>query len=230
MPNSFKLEALLFDLDGTLADTVVQLAKASKQAVETIGLNPPLLEQVKDYVGNGVNMLLARCIKGSFDAKVEDIDTTLFKRAREVFNEKYTKGLSENYRLYDGVTNGLELFKSKNLKLAVVTNKPHMFAIPLLKHMGIYDKFDFILAGEVLSKRKPDPYPLEYTLEKLNIKKENALMIGDSNNDILAGQRAGVKTAFLSYGYNRLDEKELHFDYRFDNFNDLTDFIIKQIG
>ena len=61
MPNSFKLEALLFDLDGTLADTVVQLAKASKQAVEAIGLNPPLLEQVKDYVGNGVNMLLARC-------------------------------------------------------------------------------------------------------------------------------------------------------------------------
>lgn len=218
-------KALLFDLDGTLANTIPQLAIAASKSAVAIGLNPPSVETTKGFVGNGVNMLLARVIAGRFDVELKDVDASLLKRAREVFNVEYTKGLDKDYNLYEGVKEGLEYFKSRGIKLAVVTNKPQMFALPLLGCMGIKDCFDFILGGEVIPERKPDPAPLYYVLDKLQVSKDDAVMVGDSNNDIEAGNNANMTTVFFSYGYNRKDPKELKFDYSFDSFNELTALI-----
>ena len=206
-------KALLFDLDGTLANTIPQLAIAASKSAVAIGLNPPSVETTKGFVGNGVNMLLARVIAGRFDVELKDVDPSLLKRARDVFNVEYTKGLDKDYNLYEGVKEGLEYFKSRGIKLAVVTNKPQMFALPLLSYMGIKDYFDFILGGEVIPERKPDPTPLYYVLDKLQVSKDDAVMVGDSNNDIEAGNNANMTTVFFSYGYNRKDPKELKFDY-----------------
>ena len=170
-------------------------------------------------------MLLARVIAGRFDVELKDVDASLLKRARDVFNVEYTKGLDKDYNLYEGVKEGLEFFKSRGIKLAVVTNKPQMFALPLLSYMGIKDYFDFILGGEVIPERKPDPTPLYYVLDKLKLSKDDAVMVGDSNNDIEAGNNANMTTVFFSYGYNRKDPKELKFDYCFDSFNELTALI-----
>ena len=205
-------KALLFDLDGTLANTIPQLAIAASKSAVAIGLNPPSVETTKGFVGNGVNMLLARVIAGRFDVELKDVDPSLLKRARDVFNVEYTKGLDKDYNLYEGVKEGLEYFKSRGIKLAVVTNKPQMFALPLLSYMGIKDYFDFILGGEVIPERKPDPTPLYYVLDKLQVSKDDAVMVGDSNNDIEAGNNANMTTVFFSYGYNRKDPKELKFD------------------
>ena len=202
-------KALLFDLDGTLANTIPQLAIAASKSAVAIGLNPPSVETTKGFVGNGVNMLLARVIAGRFDVELKDVDPSLLKRARDVFNVEYTKGLDKDYNLYEGVKEGLEYFKSRGIKLAVVTNKPQMFALPLLSYMGIKDYFDFILGGEVIPERKPDPTPLYYVLDKLQVSKDDAVMVGDSNNDIEAGNNANMTTVFFSYGYNRKDPKEL---------------------
>ncbi len=218
-------KALLFDLDGTLANTIPQLAIAASKSAVAIGLNPPSVETTKGFVGNGVNMLLARVIAGRFDVELKDVDPSLLKRARDVFNVEYTKGLDKDYNLYEGVKEGLEYFKSRGIKLAVVTNKPQMFALPLLSYMGIKDYFDFILGGEVIPERKPDPTPLYYVLDKLQVSKDDAVMVGDSNNDIEAGNNANMTTVFFSYGYNRKDSKELKFDYGFDSFNELTALI-----
>lgn len=218
-------KALLFDLDGTLANTIPQLAIAASKSAVAIGLNPPSVETTKGFVGNGVNMLLARVIAGRFDVELKDVDPSLLKRARDVFNVEYTKGLDKDYNLYEGVKEGLEYFKSRGIKLAVVTNKPQMFALPLLSYMGIKDYFDFILGGEVIPERKPDPTPLYYVLDKLQVSKDDAVMVGDSNNDIEAGNNANMTTVFFSYGYNRKDPKELKFDYGFDSFNELTALI-----
>lgn len=218
-------KALLFDLDGTLANTIPQLAIAASKSAVAIGLNPPSVETTKGFVGNGVNMLLARVIAGRFDVELKDVDPSLLKRARDVFNVEYTKGLDKDYNLYEGVKEGLEYFKSCGIKLAVVTNKPQMFALPLLSYMGIKDYFDFILGGEVIPERKPDPTPLYYVLDKLQVSKDDAVMVGDSNNDIEAGNNANMTTVFFSYGYNRKDPKELKFDYVFDSFNELTALI-----
>lgn len=218
-------KALLFDLDGTLANTIPQLAIAASKSAVAIGLNPPSVETTKGFVGNGVNMLLARVIAGRFDVELKDVDPSLLKRARDVFNVEYTKGLDKDYNLYEGVKEGLEYFKSRGIKLAVVTNKPQMFALPLLSYMGIKDYFDFILGGEVIPERKPDPTPLYYVLDKLQVSKDDAVMVGDSNNDIEAGNNANMTTVFFSYGYNRKDPKELKLDYVFDSFNELTALI-----
>lgn len=218
-------KALLFDLDGTLANTIPQLAIAASKSAVAIGLNPPSVETTKGFVGNGVNMLLARVIAGRFDVELKDVDPSLLKRARDVFNVEYTKGLDKDYNLYEGVKDGLEYFKSRGIKLAVVTNKPQMFALPLLSYMGIKDYFDFILGGEVIPERKPDPTPLYYVLDKLQVSKDDAVMVGDSNNDIEAGNNANMTTVFFSYGYNRKDPKELKFDYGFASFNELTSLI-----
>lgn len=218
-------KALLFDLDGTLANTIPQLAIAASKSAVAIGLNPPSVETTKGFVGNGVNMLLARVIAGRFDVELKDVDPSLLKRARDVFNVEYTKGLDKDYNLYEGVKEGLEYFKSRGIKLAVVTNKPQMFALPLLSYMGIKDYFDFILGGEVIPERKPDPTPLYYVLDKLQVSKDDAVMVGDSNNDIEAGNNANMTTVFFSYGYNRKDPKELKFDYGFASFNELTSLI-----
>lgn len=189
-------KALLFDLDGTLANTIPQLAIAASKSAVAIGLNPPSVETTKGFVGNGVNMLLARVIAGRFDVELKDVEPSLLKRARDVFNVEYTKGLDKDYNLYEGVKEGLEYFKSRGIKLAVVTNKPQMFALPLLSYMGIKDYFDFILGGEVIPERKPDPTPLYYVLDKLQVSKDDAVMVGDSNNDIEAGNNANMTTVF----------------------------------
>ena len=215
-------KALLFDLDGTLANTIPQLAIAASKSAVAIGLNPPSVETTKGFVGNGVNMLLARVIAGRFDVELKDVDPSLLKRARDVFNVEYTKGLDKDYNLYEGVKEGLEYFKSRGIKLAVVTNKPHMFALPLLSYMGIKDYFDFILGGEVIPERKPDPTPLYYVLDKLQVSKDDAVMVGDSNND---HNQTLILQDLFSYGYNRKDPKELKFDYGFDSFNELTALI-----
>ena len=225
MNNNNVPQALLFDLDGTLADTIVQLAKAARATASKLNLQIPSLQSTKEYVGNGVNMLLARVIKGKFDTSLEDIDRDLLKKARDIFNLEYMQGLKSDYALYPGVIEGLEYFKSIKLKLAVVTNKPQMFAIPLLEHMGIYDYFDYVLAGEVLPKRKPDPLPLLYTLEQLKVDKNSAWMIGDSDNDIIAANNAQIKSVFFTYGYNRALIENIKSDYKFDKFSSLTDLI-----
>ena len=102
-----------------------------------------------------------------------------------------------------------------------------MFAIPLLKCMGISKYFDYVLAGEVIDKRKPDPKPIFYTLEQLKVDKNSAWMIGDSDNDIIAANNAGITSVFFTYGYNRGDSKKMHYDYKFDKFSQLTDLIKK---
>lgn len=218
-------KAMLFDLDGTLADTIPQLAKAAHKSAAAIGISAPDIKTTQSYVGNGVNLLLTRVIAGRFDVTIDDIDKDVLLKARAVFNEEYTKGLSSDYTVYDGVVEGLKYFKQRGIKLAVVTNKPQVFAIPLLKYMGIFEYFDFVLGGEVLDERKPSPKPLLYCLDKLNVSYNDAIMVGDSDNDIIAGNNAKLCTVFFTYGYNRKNVEELDIDYSFDSFSQLTDII-----
>ena len=250
---------LIFDLDGTLADTLPQLALAASQACEAAGLKAPTLEQAKSFVGNGVTLLLSRAIVGSrkivahtdpitlaslakadvanisekalsenvqvHEVTPEDIDPALLREVRANFDKFYTATLHENFTLYSGVKEGLSYFKQSGIKLAVCTNKPQMFALPLLKYMGISQYFDFILGGEVLSRRKPDPSPVLYVCGRLGLYPWQCAMIGDSENDVFAAQNAQMSSVFLSYGYFTGDPATINPDYEFDNFNDFMALI-----
>lgn len=245
---------IIFDLDGTLADTLPQLALAASQACEAVGLKAPTLEQAKSFVGNGVTLLLSRAIVGSrkiathkepislatlasvkdqflishgdlHEVQPEDIDPALLLNVRTQFNHFYTAGLHENFTLYSGVKEGLEHFKQEGIKLAVCTNKPQMFADPLLKFMGLSQYFDFILGGEVLSRRKPDPSPVLYVCGRLGLYPWQCAMVGDSENDIFAAQNAQMMSVFLSYGYFTGDPDTISPDHEFDNFDDFSALI-----
>lgn len=216
-------EAVLFDLDGTLANTLPQLALAARQASEDTGIKPPSIEEARSYVGNGTNMLLSRCIAGRVKFAPGEVDPQLLKKVRAAYNIRYMQGLADNYQLYEGVPGVLDTLRQRGIRLAVVTNKPQMFADPLLKYMGLYSKFDLVLGGEVLETRKPDPGPLLYVLEKLGCRPEHSAMVGDSDNDMLAGKRAGMTCVFMTYGFYSGDPDALVLDYKFDSFLRLRD-------
>ncbi len=217
---------LIFDLDGTLAHTLPQLALAAQAVARALDIKVPDSRTVANFVGNGVTMLLARTIAGRMDVDLAQIPSDMQRQARELFNQFYTAGLSENFMVYPGVAEGLARFKELGLLCAVVTNKPESFARPLLGYMQLSCHLDFILGGEVLPVRKPDPEPLFYVCRQLGVDPACALMVGDSVNDIQAGQNAGMPTAAFTYGYNGgHDVREFAPDYVFDHFEQLTSLI-----
>lgn len=223
---SVRPSLIMFDLDGTLAHTLPQLALAAQQVAKALHIRVPTTEEVSTYVGNGVTMLLARTLAGRFDVTVNDVDSSLQKQARELFNRFYKEGLKENFAVYPHVTEGLQNFRDMGIKLAVVTNKPDMFARPLLGYMGLAPYFDLILGGEILDKRKPDPTPLYYVCDKLGVPYDRALMVGDSVNDIQAGHNAHIPVVAFTYGYNGgHDVRESNPAYVFDSFAQLTELI-----
>lgn len=218
----FLPEGMLFDLDGTLADTIPQLALAAQNTARTLKIEVPALDVVKSYVGNGVQMLLARVILKRKDITLSDVDPALLGRARSIFNEIYKKGLSENYEIYPHVKETLVLLRDFGVKLAVCTNKPMMFAEPLLRYMDLTDYFDFILGGEVIKERKPDPAPLLHVCKQLKVTASRSVMVGDSDNDILGGKRAGMLTVFIEGGYYFGDIDAIGPDFKIQNYQQLA--------
>ncbi len=222
-----KPQAILFDLDGTLAHTLPQLSLAVSRVAEHMNLPIPDKETMSSFVGNGVAMLLGRVILGRHDISLDEVPADKMAEARQLFNVFYREGLAQNFEVYPGVVEGLQYFSEQGIKLAVVTNKPHIFASPLIGFMGLQPYFSEVLGGEVLKERKPDPKPLLYVLDKLGVAPEHALMVGDSINDVKAGQNAHTATVAFTYGYN--GGYDLHTcctpDYLFDHFSDLTALI-----
>ena len=211
-------QLIMFDLDGTLAHTLPQLTLALCQMAQELDLHVPTPHEVGLYVGNGMDLLLARTILGRSDATVAEVDPALLAWARKSFVRHYGAGLEHNFELYPGVLAGLKAFHEAGIKLAVVSNKPDQFVQPLMEYMGLKPYIDLALGGGKFA-HKPDPEPLNYVLQHFKVKPEQALMVGDSNNDIRAGKNAGVPTVALTYGYNGgQDLRKEEPDFLFDNF------------
>lgn len=210
---------IMFDLDGTLAHTLPQLTQAVCAVAQDLGFKVPSAEEVSCYVGNGMDLLLARAILGRKDITLAEVPAEQLAKARESFSRHYMAGLKENFEVYPGVLEGLKNFKRMGIKLAVVSNKPNKFVRPLMEYMGFWPYLDLAMGGEVLPKKKPDPMPLNYVLKRYGIEPHEAMMVGDSNNDIRAGKNAGVVTVALTYGYNGgQDLHEENPDYLYDDF------------
>lgn len=210
---------IMFDLDGTLAHTLPQLTQAVCAVAQDLGFKVPSAEEVSCYVGNGMDLLLARAILGHKDITLAEVPAEQLAQARESFSRHYMAGLKENFEVYPGVLEGLQKFNRMGIKLAVVSNKPNKFVRPLMEYMGFWPYLDLAMGGEVLPKKKPDPMPLNYVLKRYGIEPHEAMMVGDSNNDIRAGKNAGVVTVALTYGYNGgQDLHEEHPDYLYDDF------------
>jgi phosphoglycolate phosphatase len=194
-----KPEMILIDLDGTLVDSVPDLAYCVDEMMLRLGRPAHGEAKVRDWVGNGVERLVRRALTGSLDGEPEEAD---FQRAYPLFLDLYAENTSQRSVLYPGIREGLDYLKREGCRLGCVTNKAAQFTLPLLKDLGIYDRFEIVVAGDSLPKKKPDPLPLLHAAERLGVKPADAMMIGDSQSDVKAARAAGFRIVCMSYGYN----------------------------
>lgn len=218
---------LIFDFDGTLIDSVPDLADATNLMLEQLGKATFSIDTIKGWIGNGARTLVERALSGDVevDARLEQetVDDAL-----RIFFAAYGSLDCQKTTAYPDVDAGLRKLKAAGFTLALVTNKPIRFVPKILDHMGWTPLFGEVIGGDSLPTKKPDPAPLLHVCKTLGFTPEQAIMIGDSINDISAGKNAGIDTIGLSYGYNYgIDIRESQPNHAFDHFADLCDFLLK---
>ncbi len=199
MNTKLKPDFILIDLDGTLIDSVPDLAYCGDEMMKALGLPPRGEAASRDWVGNGVERFCERTLLGSVDGTV---DPDLFAKALPIFKELYLVNNSQRSRVYDGVLEGIQWMKAQGYRLGCVTNKAEAFTVPLLKDKGLFDLFELVVSGDTCAEKKPSPIPLLYAAEKMGVVPENALMLGDSISDVKAARAAHFHIICMSYGYN----------------------------
>ena len=194
-----KPEMILIDVDGTLVDSVPDLAFCVDTMMRQLGLDPRGEAHVRNWVGNGVERLVKRALIGQLDGEP---DEDAFARAYPVFLDLYADNTSKRSVLYTGVREGLDYLKAAGYALGCVTNKAAQFTLPLLKDLGVYDDFAIVISGDTLQNKKPHPEPLLHAAEFFKVEPAKALMVGDSISDVKAARAAGFQVACVPYGYN----------------------------
>ncbi|NTV13309.1 MAG: phosphoglycolate phosphatase [Desulfobulbaceae bacterium] len=217
-------EMVLFDLDGTLVNSLPDLAYCVDEMMRQLGLPPPGLEPVGCWVGNGVERLVKRALTGDFSAEPA---APLFARALPLFLELYGVNHSRNSRLYPEAKATLAWLQARKIPLGCVTNKAARFTLPLLTSLEIDHLFALVLCGDSLPEKKPHPLPLLTAAEHFRVKPANCLMVGDSLNDIQAARAAGFPVVAVSYGYNHgLDIRQAGPDAVIDNLRELPALLV----
>ncbi len=193
----FAPRAVLFDLDGTLLDTIADLADAANLTLAELGRPARSQDEIHSFVGKGIPHLVRRCMIEGTSATEAEIETavTVFRRHYAVVNGARTT-------IYPGVIETLQTLRARDIRLAVVTNKAEAFTLPLLARMEIAHYFDTVVSGDTLAVKKPDPAVVRLACERLEVAPTEALMIGDSANDALAAQGAGIPVLLVTYGYS----------------------------
>ena len=192
-----KIEAIFFDLDGTLVDSVPDLTVAVDAMLRQLGLPPRGEDKVRQWVGNGAEKLIRRALA---DDEAGEAPDELADQARPLFFAAYREHICVYSRLYPGVVDGLGALYAEGLRLACVTNKRAELALPLLETIGIGHFFDTVIGGECTPRHKPAPDALLLAAERLQVDIDRGLMVGDSVNDVGAARNAGCPVVCVPYG------------------------------
>ncbi len=190
---------VLIDVDGTLVDSVPDLAFSIDQMLTDLDMPVRGEDKVRLWVGNGIERLVKRALVDAMDG---DPDETLYQRALPLFRSHYTVNNSKRSHLYEGVKQGLDYMQGSAYRMGCVTNKASEFTHPLLRDLGIADYFEVIICGDDTPKKKPDPMPLLTAAQRMQVDPQRSLMLGDSSNDVQAARAAGFQIICTSYGYN----------------------------
>ena len=193
------IKLVAFDLDGTLVDSAADIARAVDRALQELGQRTYGVEEVKGWVGEGLTKLLKRALTGELEGEP---DPALLVRCREEFRRFYKEGLCIDTRFYPGAMETLETL-ARRYRLACITNKATEYTEPLLKVLGVRERFDVVVSGDTLKVLKPDPAPLLYAASRCSLDPVHCCMVGDSRNDILAAKAAGFRAVAVSYGYRQ---------------------------
>lgn len=195
----FHPKLIMIDVDGTLVDSVPDLAFCADELMKAMGRKVLGEKKVRQWVGNGVPKLVERILTGELEAVVNQAD---FKKAYPIFLDLYADNTSKRSHLYDGVIEGLDYLQKQGYQLGCVTNKAEQFTHPLLKDLGIFDRFSIVISGDTLAKKKPDPLPLLHAAQHFGFAPKDCLLLGDSISDVKAARAAKFAIICMSYGYN----------------------------
>ena len=187
------MELLVFDLDGTLVDSTLDLANSVNATRVHLKLDPLPIPLVASYVGNGAPVLIRKAMGA--DASDEQIDYAL-----TYFMSWYRDHMLEHTRPYPGVMEGLELCRQEGRKMAVLTNKPERFSKTLLAGLGMDKYFFQVYGGNSFPEKKPNPFGLHKLMEEAGATPDHTWMVGDSSVDVLTARNAGVRCAGVTYG------------------------------
>jgi len=215
-------KVIIFDLDGTLIDSAPDLALAVNHMLTSVGhANFDESTIIDSWVGNGAFVLIQRALSGSRTID-EHLDSDFVAKALDIFLKFYAQNLCVKTALYPNVLSTLHALKSKGYRLAIVTNKPFAFVEPILKSLELIDLFESFIGGDSLAEKKPSPLPLLHVCETLKVSVEECVMVGDSLNDILAGNACDMQTIGVTYGYNYGESIEVYNpSVVFDDFGEI---------
>lgn len=195
-------EALLFDLDGTLVDSVPDIAVAVDAMLVDLGFAVAGEQLVRGWVGNGARRLVQRALACSFGCDEDAVDESSLEVAHQRFLSHYQHSNGQHSRLYPGVRESLQAWHERGVAMALVTNKPIQFVPLLLQSLGIMQFFDVQLGGECVQNKKPHPEMLLQACRQLGVTPAQAIMVGDSRNDVEAARAAQMPVVAVDYGYN----------------------------
>jgi phosphoglycolate phosphatase len=207
---------LIFDLDGTLVNTLEDITASLNFTLQKMGRPPVPLDRVRQYVGDGIEMLMTRALGGRDE---------LLSDAIGVYKVHHSRNLVVRSRLYPSVKETLEHFKV--LPMAVFSNKTLEFVQPLVENLGIARFFRMVLGADAGLPLKPAPDAIFHIMRALEVPKEETVMVGDGTTDIEAGRAAGVTTCAVTYGFRTGEElRTAGPDYVIHALSDLKELFV----
>jgi len=213
-------DLIIFDLDGTLVDSKLDLALAVNATRRHYGLPPLDIEQVSSYVGNGAPVLIRRAMGPEFNEQE-------IQQALEYFLNHYREHMLDHTRLYPTVAESLDRLKKEGLLLSVLTNKPVRFSSDILAGLGVADYFFRIYGGNSFEQKKPDPAGVNAILQEAGVSGERALLVGDSAVDILTARNAGIAACGVTYGFQPESLAEYPPDFMVNSMAELAGIVIR---
>lgn len=195
----YMIKCAIFDLDGTLADTSVDLGRGAAYVLEQFGREAKWTDaDYRKFVGNGAKKLIERAFENT-------LSENELNKALDMFKVKYNEILLDNVVVYDGIKEELDKIKEQGIKLAVVTNKPHKSAVKMVEALFGKDYFDMITGAHEDVPKKPDPTTTNKTLSELGIKPTEAIFFGDSDVDVQTAKNAGIEAVGCSWGFRSFE-------------------------
>lgn len=210
-------KALLFDLDGTLIDSVPDIAAAVNELLGSYGIESLAVDDVREMVGEGVRKLVER----AFAARDVELDTAGLDERHVRMMGIYGKHLTNRTELMPGARALLERCHAAGMKLALVTNKPEGFSRTILDHFGFSDWFGAVVGGDTGPERKPAPDMILYAANMLGVAARDCVMVGDSPADIDSAKNAGIRSIAVRGGYSRVPVEDLGADVLVDTLADV---------
>ncbi len=210
-------QLFIFDLDGTLVDSVGDLATAVNLTRAEYGLGPVSIQTVAGYVGDGIRVLMERALQDKPDA---DLDQAVRFQKRH-----YLAHLCEKTRPYEGVPEGLARLRACGHVLAIATNKPADMTETLLQALGLRPLFEAVYGGGSVPELKPDPAMLEGIMGRLGFGKTDSWMVGDNRTDLEAARRAGIRSVLMAYGIGDPGPEKPHLT--FESFGDFVECMMR---